>query len=231
MESFLKDILKTPLTKKEIKEKRNNVLNSIENDDVTINTIRQLVKEINKEFFNNLLKLPKVKEGYLIENPSIMAFYNYKDNIIYINFDSINQTKKFLHKFSKLNIQNQKLNLDIQDNFLQAISYVIEHELCHLAIFNYLPEITKKEITHGPTFRKLVKHLFGHGWGDFAFVHINEYIKSGFNKKKFFELLNLENNFDDKYKEEVYKRLWKATTLKNFYKLLFTTNKTRKNKK
>jgi hypothetical protein len=231
MESFLKDILKKPLTKKEIKEKRESVLKSIKSETVTLNTIRQLVKSINKEFFNNLLELPKVKEGYLIENPLIMAFYNYKDNIIYVNFSAINQTRTFLHKFSKLNIKNQELNLDIQDNFLQAIAYVIEHELCHLAIFNYLPEITKKEITHGRTFRKLVKHLFGHGWGDFAFVHINEYIKSGFNKKKFFELLNLENNFDDKYKEEVYKRLYQATTLSNFYKLLFTRNKTRKNKK
>jgi hypothetical protein len=101
--------------------------------------------------------------------------------------------------------------------------------MCHLAIHKYLPEIFRTEIAHGPTFRKLVKHLFGHNWGDLAFVHIGEYIQSRFSKKKFFELLNLDNNFDDKYREEVYKRLYEATTLSNFYKLMFPKAKTRKN--
>ena len=99
------------------------------------------------------------------------------------------------------------------------ICYVIEHEICHLVVHKYLPEIFTTEIAHGPTFRKLVKHLFGHNWGDLAFVHIGQYIQSGFSKKKFFELLNLADNFDDEYREEVYKRLYEATTLSNFYKL------------
>ena len=183
METFLKHILKKPLTKKEINEKRDNVLNSIKTNEITINTIRQIVKSINREFFNNLLQLPKVKEGYLIENPLIMGFYVYEQNAMYINFNAINETKNMLHRFSKLNIKNQNLNLNIKDNFLQAIIYIIEHELCHLAMYKYLPDIFDQEISHGPTFRKLVKHLFGHNWGDFAFVHIGQYIQSGLNKK------------------------------------------------
>jgi hypothetical protein len=229
MERILKNILKKSLTKKEIKEKRQNVLNSVKSETISLNMSRKLVKEINKEFFNNSLELPKIKEGYMVNNPSIMAFYMYKDDTIYVNFNSIEKTKNMLHRFSKLDIKNQNLNLNFEDNFVQTFCYILEHELCHLAIYKYLPEFFNKEIGHGRTFRKLVKHLFGHNWGDFAFVHIGEYIQSGFNKKKFFELLSDPHNFDDKYKEEVYKRLYQATTLSNFYKLLFTTNKTRKN--
>ena len=231
MDKFLKQILKSPLSKKEIIEKREKVLKSIKEETITINTIEQLVKSINKEFFQNLLELPKIKEGYIIENQSVMAFYVVEQNTVYVNFNAINQTKDMLHKFSKLNIQNQNLNLDIQDNIIQAVTYVLEHELCHLAIHKYLPSISTSEINHGPTFRKLVKHLLGHNWGDFAFIHIDQYIQSKFNKKKFFELLNNEEDFDDEYREEVYKRLWKATTLSNFFKLFFRKKKTRKNKR
>ena len=229
MESFLKNILKKSLTKKDIQEKRESVLNPIKSDTISIDVIRQLVKSINRVFFNNLLELPKVKHGHLAENPSIMAFYHYPHNTIYVNFGAIEDTKDMLHKFSKIDIQNQNLNIHIKDNFLQAICYIIEHELCHLALFKYLPEIHTIEISHGPTFRKLVKHLFVHNWGDLAFVHIGEYIQSGFNKKKFFELLSFGNDFDDEYREEVYKRLYEATSLSNLYKLLFGKNKTRKN--
>jgi hypothetical protein len=229
MESFLKKILKKSLTKKEIQEKRESVLNPIKSDELSIELIRQLVKSINRVFFNNLLELPKVKPGHYAENPSIMAFYVYAHNTIYVNFGAIEETKNMLHRFSKLNIRNQNLNLNLEDNFLQSICYVIEHEICHLVVHKYLPEIFTTEIAHGPTFRKLVKHLFGHNWGDLAFVHIGQYIQSGFSKKKFFELLNLADNFDDEYREEVYKRLYEATTLSNFYKLLFPANKTRKN--
>lgn len=227
MERFFKKIMETPLPKKEILEKRNKVLNNVKLTQtkhciVSLKTVKQLVKEINKEFFNNLLDLPKVKQGYLIENPSIMAFYTHEHNTIYVNCKAIDETSKLLEKFSSLNIEKQNLNLDLQDNILQAVSYVIEHELCHFVLFKYFSEVYKKEITHGRTFRKLVKHLFGHNWGDFAFVHIGQYIKSGFNKKKFFELLNDPNNFNDEYREKVYNILWKATTLSNFYKLFFT---------
>jgi hypothetical protein len=227
MERFLKNILQKPLTKKEIKEKRETVLNSIKSETISLNISRQLVKGINKEFFNNKLELPKVKVGHLIENPSIMAFYYYPTNTIYVNFGAIEETKNMLHRFSKLDIQNQNLNLNLEDNFMQAFCYIIEHELCHLAIYKYLLDVFQKEIAHGRTFRKLVKHLFGHNWGDLAFVHIGDYIKSGFNKKKFFELLSFGNDFDEKYREEVYKRLWEATSLSNFLKLI-SKNKTRK---
>ena len=221
MESFLKNILKKPLTKKEIQEQRESVLNSINSDTVSLDVIRKLVKSINRVFFNNLLTLPKVKRGHLVENKSIMAFYVYEHNTIYVNFAAIEDTKNMLHRFSKIDIRNQNLNLNLEDNYLQAICYIIEHELCHVAIYKYLPKIFTTEIGHGPTFRKLVKHLFGHNWGDLAFVHIGEYIQSGFSKKKFFELLNVGNNFDDTYREEVYKRLYEATSLSNLYKLMF----------
>jgi len=220
MENFYKTIMKKGLLKKDITTKRNRVLNDLKNDDY-IKTSKLLVKRINREFFNNLLELPKVKEGYLIENPGIIAFYVYDHNTIYINSKAIDEMKKFLDRFSKLNIENQNLNIDLENNIVQALDYVIEHELCHLVIFKYFSEVSEKEITHGKTFRKLVKHLFGHNWGDFAFVHIGQYIQSGFNKKKFFELLNQPNNFDDEYREKVYDILWKATTVSNFYKLFF----------
>jgi hypothetical protein len=228
MEDFFKKIMGKGLTKKDIREKRNKVLNSVEwtkteQCTVSLKTVKQLVKEINKEFFNNLLDLPKVKLGYLIENESIVAFYHSINNTIYVNCKAINETSKLLEKFSSLNIDKQNLNLDLQDNILQAVCYVIEHELCHLVLFKYFPEVSKKEIAHGRTFIKLVKHLFGHNWGDFAVIHIGQYIESGFRKKKFFELLNHPpHNFDDEYREKVYSILWKATTLSNFYKLFFT---------
>jgi hypothetical protein len=228
MERFLKKSMEKALSKKDIHERRNKVLSNVEWTQteqciVSLKTVKQLVKEINKEFFNNLLDLPKVKQGYLIENPSIMAVYINKDNTIYVNCKAINETSKLLEKFPSLNIDKQNLDLDLQDNILQAVCYIIEHELCHFVLFKYFPEVSKKETAHGRTFRKLVKHLFGHNWGDFAFVHIGQYIQSGFNKKKFFELLNNPpNNFDDEYREKVYTILWKATTLSNFYKLFFT---------
>jgi len=227
MERLFKKSMEKALSKKEIREKRNKVLNHVEwtqteECTVSLKTVKQLVKEINKEFFNNLLDLPKVKQGYLVENPSIMAFYHNNDKTIYVNCKAIDKTGKLLKKFSNLNIDKQNLELDLQDNILQAVCYVIEHELCHLVLFKYFPEVLKKEITHGRTFRKLVKHLFGHNWGDFAFVHIGAYIISGFRKKKFFELLNDPYNFDDEYREKVYNILLKATTLSNFYKLFFT---------
>lgn len=225
MDKFFKKIMEKGLSKKEIREKREQVLNSVEwtqtkDCAVLLKTVKQLVKAINKEFFNSLLYLPKVKEGYIIENPSIMGFYH--NNTIFVNCKAIDETSKLLERFSSLNIEKQNLNLDLQDNILQAVCYVIEHELCHLLLFKYFPEISKKEISHGRTFRKLVKHLFGHNWGDFAFVHIGQYIQSGFNKKRFFELLNNPHDFDDEYKEKVYAILWKATTLSNFYKIFFT---------
>ena len=209
-------------------------MKSIKAENISLKIIKEIIKEINKESFNNLLVLPKIKMGIsktTKTNPAAMGYYIYKDNTIYMNFKAIEETKIMLHKFSKLNIKNQNLDLDIQDNIIQAVTYVLEHELCHCLIYKYLPDTFSKEISHGPTFRKLVKHLFGHNWGDFAFVHIGQYIQSGFRKKKFFEMLNDPHNYDDKYREEVYKRLWKATTLKNFYTLFFTNNKTRKNKR
>ena len=231
MDTFLKKVLEKSFTKKEIHENRNNLLRSIKGETISLKTIKEIIKGINKESFNNLLKLPKIKEGVSTINITAMAYYKYEENTIYINFKAIEQSKTMLHKFSKLNIKNQNLNLDIQDNIIQAVTYVLEHELCHLAIYKYLPSISSSEISHGPTFRKLVKHLFGHNWGDFAFVHIGQYIESGFNKSKFFELLSDPHNYDDTYRKEVYNRLWKATTLNNFYRLFFTNNKTRKNKR
>ena len=54
MDKFLKQVLKKPLSKKEINEKREKVLKSIKEEQISITTIRKLVTSINKEFFQIL---------------------------------------------------------------------------------------------------------------------------------------------------------------------------------
>jgi len=226
MDKFLLNVLTNPLSKDVIETKRTNLLKSLRivDDDeycpVTVGTSRNIVKSINREFFNNLLELPKVKKGYLADNPNILAFYMSNDNVIYINCKAIAETSRFLDKFSAVKIKDQNLKLNIQGDITRMVTYVLEHELCHLALFKYAPDLSKKETTHGDTFRTLVYNLFGHGWGDFAFVHLGQYLQSGMSKAKFFELLNRPHEFDSEYKEAVYKRLWDATTLPNVYRML-----------
>jgi hypothetical protein len=224
MDTFLTNILRTPLSADDIEKRRSEVLKSakvVDNDEycqVSVETARNVIKSINREFFNNLLELPKVKKGYLPENPGILAVHIPPHNTTYINCKAITETSRFLHKFANIKIKDQ--NLDLNVNILRMVTYVLEHELCHLALTKYRPDLSKEEVSHGHTFRTLVSNLFGHGWGDFAFVHIQEYIGSGFRKKKFFELLSTPpGNFDDEYREEVYTRLFNATTMSNAYRI------------
>lgn len=45
---------------------------------------------------------------------------------------------------------------------LECLLNVFAHELCHLLLMKFCPEVTEKEQAHGKTFKLLAKHLFGH---------------------------------------------------------------------
>jgi hypothetical protein len=122
MDKFLLNVLTNPLSKDVIETKRTNLLKSLRivDDDeycpVTVGTSRNIVKSINREFFNNLLELPKVKKGYLADNPNILAFYMSNDNVIYINCKAIAETSRFLDKFSAVKIKGYS-TMDVLAHF------------------------------------------------------------------------------------------------------------------
>lgn len=88
-----------------------------------------------------------------------------------------------------------------QASLQEKVILVVEHEFVHFLLHRaeaILPT------PHSPLYLKLVRALFGHGWGDFAMIHLGAYLEHKGNKKKFKEVLLSRGQYEEAYVDHVY---------------------------
>jgi hypothetical protein len=136
---------------------------------------------------------------------SHVAVYYGIDDSIATNCEMVADLSRRLPSLSKFGFEDQNVPLTDAETGLVA---VWEHELIHRAIA--ADGRFSGEAPHGPTFVRLVRNIFGHGWGDFAVIHAKSWLANGRDRAAFRTELRVARQFDAAYAKKVIATLAKA---------------------
>ena len=212
LHNSIQHYLHHPRSHTEINKLRKQLSSILKSSKINFESILTIIIMMSVELFGNI--------GKIISSQIIPIFDNSIHTMAYIRYDSIKNMY-----FIVINIPFMRYTYNvirkygtipfIDKQYTHAMSIdtkmilVLEHEFVHI-IMRYTLLSFKNNTAHGDNFMKLVRALFGHGWGDFAIAHINHYYLSHGNKQKFTQLLeSITRQFNKNYSNKVYQIIHK----------------------
>jgi hypothetical protein len=164
---------------------------------ISPNMVMVMLYSFDEYFFDHRLfkVIPVPKLVYHPKEEGPIAYYRESDHSFGQLCASIQTVREALPLMRDVPLRDKNLRYD---DFWVAALELFEHELVHMLVWRLLKEESKGQIAHGKVFRKVVRNMFGHGWGDLALVALGGYLREGpeVTRQK---MLAAGTNFDEEY--------------------------------